>query len=227
MGFWNRDKDYKPWDWNPDRDDPDKNGRNDEFRESEEDKLFHQEKSEFEWNEIENRIGPDIIKNGLKDNKEIQAEYQRQTSGMATNLMMLQLTHWKFAHNNEAAKRMIDVARKLDPDGHTFDKMMNNSKVMEILRSNRRDDDSVNMSAMVAFGVALTDHCVNKDIQQTILSEYESQKKFFREKGELEYTAFLMGVETQKYFVEEMWLKEQVYKEIDELEKTPVPNDKK
>jgi len=221
MAFWDRKKDdYKPWDWDPERDDPDKNGRNDDFRESYEDKLFAQEKSDFEWQEIENRISSEMISNGIKKHKEIRAEYERQTKGMGTNLMMLQLTNWKFAGNNEDAKKMITIANRLSEHGMD---MMNEEHIMDVLNTNKRNDDSVNMSAIVSFAVALTKHCANKGIEKVILREFENQKKFFKNKGEMDYIAFLTSVETMKYFVEEQWLKEQVYKEIDELEKTPVP----
>lgn len=224
MAFWNRDKDYKPWDWDPDRDDPDKNGRNDEFRESEEDKLFEQNKSEFEWNELESKVTPELISNGLKKNDErIKKQYEEFTNGPGQNLMILQLTGWKFGSNNELALNMIKLQNKLGLKKETLDI----SELSKLLDSNMTVDDGVNMSAMTAFAVALTNHCEDKSRQKFIVDKYEKQKTFFRKKGELSYLAFLTCLEMLKYFVEEMWLKEQVYTEIDELEKTPVPKDNK
>ena len=228
MAFWDRkNDDYKPWDWNPDRDDPDKNGKNkrEDWERSDDESFWDkQEKSDFEWSEIENRISPEMISKGIKEHKEIRDEYERQTKGMGTNLMMLQLTNWKFAGNNDQAKNMMKLANKLNERGM---KLMDEDRIKEILDTNKRNDDSVNMSAMVSFGVALTNHCVDKGVERVILREFEEQKKFFKNKGEMDYMAFLTSVETMKYFVEEQWLKEQVYKEIDELEKTPVPKEKK
>ena len=224
MAFWNRDKEYKPWDWDPERDDPDKNGRNDEFRESDEDKLFEQNKSEFEWNELESKITPELISNGLKKNDDkIKKQYEEFTNGPGQNLMILQLTGWKFGSNNELALNMMKLQNKLGLKKETLD----TSELSRLLDSNMTVDDGVNMSAMTAFAVALTNHCEDKSRQKFIVDKYEKQKTFFRKKGEICYLAFLTCLEMLKYFVEEMWLKEQVYTEIDELEKTPVPKDNK
>ena len=224
MAFWNRDKDYKPWDWDPDRDDPDKNGRNDEFRESEEDKLFEQNKSEFEWNELESKITPEFIANGLKKNDDrIKKQYEDFTTGPGQNLMILQLTGWTFGAKNELALSMMKLQHKIG----LKDETLNENELGKLIDSNMMAGDGVNMSVMTAFAVALTNHCEDKRRQKFIIDKYESQKKFFRKKGEMEYLAFLTCLEMLKYFVEEMWLKEQVYTEIDELEKTPVPKDNK
>ena len=121
MAFWDSNKNYKPWDWDPDRDDPDKNGRNEEFRESEEDKLFEQNKSEFEWNELESKITPEFIANGLKKNNDrIKNQYQEYTTGPGQNLMLLQLTGWKFGAKNELAINMRSAHRSQLGSESTF-----------------------------------------------------------------------------------------------------------
>ena len=194
------------------------------MRESEVDKLFEQNKSVFEWNELESKVTPELISNGLKKNDErIKKQYEEFTNGPGQNLMILQLTGWKFGSNNELALNMIKLQNKLGLKKETLDI----SELSKLLDSNMTVDDGVNMSAMTAFAVALTNHCEDKSRQKFIVDKYEKQKTFFRKKGELSYLAFLTCLEMLKYFVEEMWLKEQVYTEIDELEKTPVPKDNK
>jgi hypothetical protein len=173
----------------------------------------NKELNEYEAMEIENSI-VSRVDDALKTDKMIKDDYERKTNGNGVLLMLAQLTGWKRFTDKPEIKGMMELASKIF-DGCSVDKDL----LDKLYEEDRKQKDSMNMAGIAAFGVALTDNCVDKDLQNHLLQIYDEQKKYYLKQGEMHFTAFCINVEEFKHWVNEMALKEQVYAEIEEFEK--------
>jgi hypothetical protein len=74
------------------------------------------------------------------------------------------------------------------------------------------------MAVIVAFAVAYNGLCEDKDLESFIIHEYEKHKKTFMSLGENIFLNFVLCVAEMSNWVNDMALKEIVYKEIHDFE---------
>ena len=96
---------------------------------------------------------------------------------------------------------------------------MSKNLLRSVFVSNISDaKNTTNISAVVAFAVAYNGLCKDKELENYILDEYEKQKKMYMNLGENDYMSFMFNMAEMSNWVNDMTLKEKVYKEIHEFE---------
>ena len=173
----------------------------------------NKELNEYEAMEIENSI-VSRVDDALKTDKMIKEDYEKKTNGNGVLLMLAQLSGWSHFTDKPEIQGMIQIAKKVF-DGCSVDRDL----LERLYDEDLKQKDTMNMAGIAAFGVALTDNCVDKDIQDYLLNKYEEHKKHYLKQGEMNFTAFCINVEEFKHWVNDMALKEQVYTEIEDFEK--------
>ena len=168
------------------------------------------ELDEYTANELENTAFQNIA-NFIKT-EQGKSDYEKKISCNGTQLMLAQLTGFEFCIDNPNIQGMIKITKET-----SF--KLTKDMLANVLDSNLKDaKNSLNMAVIVAFAVAYNGLCEDKDLESFILHEYEKQKKTFMSLGENIFLNFVICVAEMSNWVNDMALKEIVYKEIHDFE---------
>lgn len=172
---------------------------------------FEGQVDEYKATEIENQAFRNIA-NFIKTEPG-KSDYEKKINSNGSQLMLTELTGYEFCIDNIAVLNLIKISKKIN---HETSKDL----IETVLESNISDvKNTTNISAMVAFAVAYNGLCKDKELESYILDEYEKQKKIFMGYGENIYMSFMFNMAEMSTWVNDMALKEKVYKEIENFEK--------
>lgn len=168
---------------------------------------------EFAQNELYNQTKENFEKM-LRENKEAQAEYEQTISAKGPQLMVLQLSNMKYAIEDKMLNMLTERINNLYTESESIDLM---KKLIESC-----DTEHINTSLMVAFALAENDLVKNKNVQNYLMENMNKVQQKYAEAGFMKFGGFLLNLILMEHWVEELMLKEKVYTEITELEKTPI-----
>ena len=174
---------------------------------------FEMPLDEFAQNELYNQTKENFEKM-LRENKEAQAEYEQTISAKGPQLMVLQLSNMKYAIEDKMLNMLTERINNLYTESESIDLM---KKLIEGC-----DTEHINTSLMVAFALAENDLVTNKNVQKYLMENMNKVQQKYAEAGFTKFGGFLLNLILMEHWVEELMLKEKVYTEITELEKTPI-----
>ena len=171
---------------------------------------FEGQVDEYKATEIENQAFRNIAK--FIKTEPGKSDYEKKIKFNGSQLMLTELTGYEFCIDNPTIQGMIKISKSIHHD-------ISKDLLRSVFDSNISDaKNTMNMSAVVAFAVAYNGLCKNKKLESYILDEYEKQKKIFIGYGENVYMSFMFNMAEMSNWVNDMALKEKVYKEIHEFE---------
>lgn len=150
---------------------------------------FKNEEAQRIYNEAINEPGPKKIFKMIADFKYIFADEKPE----AENLMM------------KLASRLGMNLRDL-----LFDKM---------IEEQFKSTDSINSALIMALAVANKGKCKDPELQRYLIDKFPKIKRHFGKCGELAFFAFCSQLTLYEQFVDNMIFKEEVYAEIEEIER--------
>lgn len=171
---------------------------------------FEGQVDEYKATEIENQAFRNIAK--FIKTEPGKSDYEKKIKSNGSQLMLNELTGYELCIDNPAIQGMIKISKSIHHD-------MSKNLLRSVFDSNISDaKNTTNISAVVAFAVAYNGLCKDKELESYILDEYEKQKKMYMNLGENDYMSFMFNMAEMSNWVNEMALKEKVYKEIHEFE---------
>lgn len=183
--------------------------------------MFEHELSDFERDEIKNRISG-VFKERINE-PIFQEEYKKCTNNQSVEYTWYALSGYK-PSESEVSSPMIKLMIKFKEN--TFE--MNDITKKALLEScKNRVDGGYVAAAVCAFAMAEKDYIIDKDLQEKILKESENNENYYLSKGEEPYENYLINKEMINHWVEEQYtntiFKQKVFAEIEEIEKEPIP----
>lgn len=169
-----------------------------------------------------------------KDNREIQDEYKRIKSSPKLAILWSILTGWKFKEDEIKTeglppREMLTVLMlRMCPEKLVLDEGWK-SNIMESLQM-KTDKDSFNATADCTILIAEKDLITDKDFQKKILSYKEKFEDSIANNGMSSYQGYIIHHLLMKKWVEdtydETFWKDMIYKEIEKIEREPLPDKK-
>ena len=172
---------------------------------------FEGQVDEYKATEIENQAFRNITK--FIKTEPGKSDYEKKIKSNGSQLMLNELTGYEFCIDNPAIQGMIKISKSIHQN------IMSKNLLRSVFDSNISNaKNTTNISAVVAFAVAYNGLCKDKELESYILDEYEKQKKMYMKLGENNYMSFMFNMAEMSNWVNDMALKEKVYKEIHEFE---------
>ena len=172
---------------------------------------FEGQVDEYKATEIENQAFRNIAQ--FIKTEPGKSDYEKKIKSNGSQLMLNELTGYEFCIDNPTIQGMIKLSKEIKHE-------MSKDLLQSVFESNLNDaKNTTNISAIVAFAVAYNGLCKDKELESYILDEYEKQKKVYMNLGENNYMSFMFNMAEMSNWVNDMALKEKVYKEIQEFEK--------
>lgn len=171
---------------------------------------FEGQVDEYKATEIENQAFRNIAQ--FIKTEPGKSDYEKKIKSNGSQLMLNELTGYEFCIDNPVIQGMIKLSKEIKHE-------MSKDLLQSVFESNLNDaKNTTNISAIVAFAVAYNGLCKDKELESYILDEYEKQKKVYMNLGENNYMSFMFNMAEMSNWVNDMALKEKVYKEIQEFE---------
>ena len=169
-----------------------------------------------------------------KDNREIQDEYKRIKSSPKLAILWSILTGWKFKEDEikteglPPREMLTALMLKMCPEKLVLDDGWK-SNIMEALQM-KTGKDAFNATADCTILIAEKDLITDKDFQKKILSYKEKFEDSIANNGMSSYQGYIIHHLLMKKWVEdtydETFWKDMIYKEIEKIEREPLPDKK-
>ena len=169
-----------------------------------------------------------------KDNREIQDEYKRIKSSPKLAILWSILTGWKFKEDEikteglPPREMLTALMLRMCPEKLVLDEGWK-SNIMEALQM-KTGKDAFNATADCTILIAEKDLITDKDFQKKILSYKEKFEDSIANNGMSSYQGYIIHHLLMKKWVEdtydETFWKDMIYKEIEKIEREPLPDKK-
>ena len=169
-----------------------------------------------------------------KDNREIQDEYKRIKSSPKLAILWSILTGWKFKEDEikteglPPREMLTALMLRMCPEKLVLDEGWK-SNIMEALQM-KTGKDAFNATADCTILIAEKDLVTDKDFQKKILSYKEKFEDSIANNGMSSYQGYIIHHLLMKKWVEdtydETFWKDMIYKEIEKIEREPLPDKK-
>ena len=169
-----------------------------------------------------------------KDNREIQDEYKRIKSSPKLAILWSILTGWKFKEDEikteglPPREMLTALMLRMCPEKLVLDEGWK-SNIMEALEM-KTGKDAFNATADCTILIAEKDLITDKDFQKKILSYKEKFEDSIANNGMSSYQGYIIHHLLMKKWVEdtydETFWKDMIYKEIEKIEREPLPDKK-
>ena len=169
-----------------------------------------------------------------KDNREIQDEYKRIKSSPKLAILWSILTGWKFKEDEinieglPPREMLTALMLKMCPEKLVLDNDWKRN-IMEALEM-KTGKDAFNATADCTILIAEKDLITDKDFQKKILSYKEKFEDSIANNGMSSYQGYIIHHLLMKKWVEdtydETFWKDMIYKEIEKIEREPLPDKK-
>lgn len=169
-----------------------------------------------------------------KDNREIQDEYKRIKSSPKLAILWSILTGWKFKEDEikteglPPREMLTALMLRMCPEKLVLDEGWK-SNIMEALQM-KTGKDAFNATADCTILIAEKDLITDKDFQKKILSYKEKFEDSIANNGMSSYQGYVIHHLLMKKWVEdtydETFWKDMIYKEIEKIEREPLPDKK-
>ncbi len=169
-----------------------------------------------------------------KDNREIQDEYKRIKSSPKLAILWSILTGWKFKEDEikteglPPREMLTALMLRMCPEKLVLDDGWK-SNIMEALQM-KTGKDAFNATADCTILIAEKDLITDKDFQKKILSYKEKFEDSIANNGMSSYQGYIIHHLLMKKWVEdtydETFWKDMIYKEIEKIEREPLPDKK-
>ena len=170
----------------------------------------------------------------FKDNREIQDEYKRIKSSPKLAILWSILTGWKFKEDEikteglPPREMLTALMLRMCPEKLVLDDGWK-SNIMEALQM-KTGKDAFNATADCTILIAEKDLITDKDFQKKILSYKEKFEDSIANNGMSSYQGYIIHHLLMKKWVEdtydETFWKDMIYKEIEKIEREPLPDKK-
>lgn len=169
-----------------------------------------------------------------KENREIQDEYKRIKSSPKLAILWSILTGWKFKEDEikteglPPREMLTALMLRMCPEKLVLDEGWK-SNIMEALQM-KTGKDAFNATADCTILIAEKDLITDKDFQKKILSYKEKFEDSIANNGMSSYQGYIIHHLLMKKWVEdtydETFWKDMIYKEIEKIEREPLPDKK-
>lgn len=169
-----------------------------------------------------------------KDNREIQDEYKRIKSSPKLSILWSILTGWKFKEDEinieglPPREMLTALMLKMCPEKLVLDNDWKRT-IMEALEM-KTGKDAFNATADCTILIAEKDLITDKDFQKKILLYKEKFEESIANNGMSSYQGYIIHHLLMKKWVEdtydETFWKDMIYKEIEKIEREPLPDKK-
>lgn len=169
-----------------------------------------------------------------KDNREIQDEYKRIKTSPKLAILWSILTGWKFKEDEikteglPPREMLTALMLRMCPEKLVLDDGWK-SNIMEALQM-KTGKDAFNATADCTILIAEKDLITDKDFQKKILSYKEKFEDSIANNGMSSYQGYIIHHLLMKKWVEdtydETFWKDMIYKEIEKIEREPLPDKK-
>lgn len=169
-----------------------------------------------------------------KDNREIQDEYKRIKTSPKLAILWSILTGWKFKDEEikieglPPREMLTALMIKMCPEKLVLDNDWKRN-IMEALEMTT-DKDAFNATADCTILIAEKDLITDKDFQKKILSYKDKFEDRIANNGMSSYQGYIVHHLLMKKWVEdtydETFWKDMIYKEIEKIEREPIPDKK-
>ena len=172
--------------------------------------------------------------NVYKENREIQDEYKRIKSSPKLSMLWTILTGWKFKDEEinldglPPREKLTALMLKMCPEKMVLDSGWKSNIMVAIEMTT--DKDAFNATADCTILIAEKDLITDKDFQKKILSYKTKFEDGIANKGLRSYQGYIVHHLLMKKWVEdtydETFWKDMIYKEIEKIEREPLPDKK-
>lgn len=169
-----------------------------------------------------------------KENREIQDEYKRIKSSPKLAMLWTILTGWKFKEDEinldglPPREKLTALMLKMCPEKLVLDSGWK-SNILEAIEM-KTEKDAFNATADCTILIAEKDLITDKDFQKKILSYKEKFEDSIANNGMSSYQGYIIHHLLMKKWVEdtydETFWKDMIYKEIEKIEREPLPDKK-
>lgn len=148
-------------------------------------------------------------------NKEAQRIYNEAINEPGPKKIFKMIADFKYIFADEkpeAENLMMKLATRLGMNLRDllFDKM---------IEEQFKSTDSINSALIMALAVANKGKCKDPELQRYLIDKFPKIKRHFGKCGELAFMAFCSQLTLYEQFVDNMIFKEEVYAEIEEIER--------
>lgn len=169
-----------------------------------------------------------------KENREIQDEYKRIKSSPKLSMLWTILTGWKFKDEEinidglPPREKLTALMLKMCPEKMVLDSGWK-SNILEAIEM-QTEKDAFNATADCTILIAEKDLITDKDFQKKILSYKNKFEDSIANNGMSSYQGYIIHHLLMKKWVEdtydETFWKDMIYKEIEKIEREPLPDKK-